>query len=442
MSLKRIEQTLEQTIGLSTETIGPELVRKVVLNRMGACHLSDVDEYFAYLETANDEWDELVEALVIPETWFFRNQQSFLFLRHYVQTEWLPNHPTTHVLRILSFPCSTGEEPYSIVMTLLDAGFPARRISLDALDVSQKALQKASDGVYGRESFRGADVFPWRDRYFRQIDDMYSLQDSVKNLVHFTQGNLLDHNVQSNGETYDVVFCRNVLIYLSKEAKQHVVTTLDLLLETGGILFVGHAERSVFQTMGYEWIQQPAVFACRKVRKPDVESSDSQSCSAPDSNQKADIPTPLLEQLPFRRVFERRKTERIVPLQPENAGNDKTSRNGARDIDPEHRPLHDEQDDLLDAALRLADQGQLTQALTLSDEVLSQTPAHVEANFLKGLIYQALRDEQQAEASFSRTVYLDPNHYDALSHLALIAEHQGDHEKARLLRQRMARLTL
>ena len=103
--------------------------------------------------------------MVVTETWFFREKQPFAALVRLVIEEWLPAHPTGR-LRLLSVPCSSGEEPYSMAMALMDAGFPAARFEISAVDISARALAFAQRAIYGRNSFRGADL-DFRTRHFR-----------------------------------------------------------------------------------------------------------------------------------------------------------------------------------------------------------------------------------------------------------------------------------
>src|SRR3954463_795415 len=107
-----------------------------------------------------------------------------------VYEEWLRTNPEG-VLRVLSLPCSTGEEPYSIAMALLDAGFPAERFHVDALDISLRALAFARRGVFGRNSFRGGDG-EYRDRHFTAAGAGWQLGEAERRPVEFRQGNVLD----------------------------------------------------------------------------------------------------------------------------------------------------------------------------------------------------------------------------------------------------------
>lgn len=420
-----IEFLLESRIGVSVEAIGSKVIEKAVRYRMAVCGLTNPDIYLRQLQTSEREWNELVEMVVIPETWFFRNRQSFTFLEEYLKTEWLPQHHDKG-LRVLSLPCSTGEEPYSIAITLLEAGLRPEQVHIDAVDISANALQKAKQGIYGEESFRNKETLVLRERYFENKKKTYHLHANIKRLVRFLQGNLLDSRVLMDEKPYQVIFCRNLLIYLGHDAKKRTVAVLSRLLTKTGLLFVGHAERPVFEGLEFDWVRQPGVFACRRIHE-----------ARPRKQRKfPQIPHP----------FERRKTSRIFEQSQVNAvAPALAEKPQVKEQKPlisliERRHPTDATVKLLDRARQLADQGKLEEAFALCEQGLRENPTDVQANFLTGLIWLALGNDEQAETFFTKTVYLDPKHHEALNYLAFIAEYRGQHEKALLLRQRIERI--
>ena len=422
MSLSVIESLLEKRIGLSMESISSDIIAKAVQSRMQARGIAALDAYLAELRASPAEWAELIELSIIPETWFFRNHQSFQFLRRCLKTDWLPLR-SVRQFRALSLPCSTGEEPYSIGITALESGLPEQTITIDAVDVSAKGLQKACAGLYGRESFRNKELdATLRQRYFSEVNGKFQIQEHVRRIVRFQQGNLLDSTLLAGEKAYDVIFCRNVLIYLGSAAKQATIRLLDRLLAETGILFVGHAERPAFADTPFEWVQEPSVFACRrpKIIQPQALALQA-SAALKELPAAAPLPTP---------TFERRKQQPPAPATMPKAHASVAER----------RQQTDQTAAILNNARLLADQGQLNAAMTLCDDVLKTCPAHVQAHFLKGLIYQALRDEYKAEEWFNKTVYLDRTHDEALSYLAVLADYRGERERAALLRQRIERI--
>ncbi|GAK57037.1 CheR methyltransferase, SAM binding domain protein [Candidatus Vecturithrix granuli] len=420
-----IERLLESKIGVSVEAIGAKVIEKAVRHRMTVGGLTDLNAYLQQLQTSEYEWNELVEMVVIPETWFFRNRQSFTFLEEYIKTEWLPQHQGK-VLRVLSAPCSTGEEPYSIAITLLEAGLRPEHAHIDAVDISANALQKAKLATYGAESFRNKETLALRERYFENKKKTYHLHANVKRLVRFLQGNLLDSKLLADEKPYQVIFCRNLLIYLGNDAKKRTVAVLSRLLTKTGILFVGHAERPMFEGLEFNWVRQPGVFACRRIHETQLRKQ----------RRFLQIPYP----------FERRKTSQIVEQSQMNTVSPSLDKR-QQGKEPkstipsfERRHPTETTTKLLDRARQLADQGKLNEAFALCEQSLRENPADVQANFLAGLIWLALGNDEQAETFFTKTVYLDPQHHEALNYLAFIAEYRGQHEKALLLRQRIERI--
>lgn len=449
MSLKAIERLLEQKIGLAIETMGADSITSIIRRRMDICGVKDDAAYLDYLMNAAAEWDELIEAVVVPETWFFRNEESFTFLAKYIKLEWLPQHPLSRV-RGLSIPCSTGEEPYSMAMTFVENGVVRERIAVDAVDISSKALNKARRGVYGPESFRRADTLAMRDRYFTTTPEGYRLDANVMSTVQFLPGNLLDSRILTDTDPYDIIFCRNLLIYLNPEARKKISQIIDRLLAKNGLLFVGHAERPLFQAQNFMPIATPGVFAyyragqldegrivqeCRlPVRFERRKSSSSSVASAAPTAQpaKTGSAVPIAPAIPAPQ-----------PKRPPSVAPPKDAPAAMSDsqVFLEHRrKAPNTLLEQLDVARRMADQGKLQEALRLCQTVIAENAAHVQTHFLMGLIYQALHDEMQAEKSFHKTIYLDPNHHEALYYLALIQEDRGHHDRARQLRQRIQRI--
>lgn len=149
--------------------------------------------------------------------WFYRDADAFKALARLAH-ERLAERGNALPLRVLSLPCSTGEEPYTIAMTLLDAGFDAAQLRIDAMDISDRSLATAQRAVYGRNSFRG-NAFPFRDAHFTRTEDGWRLAPRIVEAVRFSRANLMQLDASSLG-VYDFVFCRNVLIYFDRDAQQ------------------------------------------------------------------------------------------------------------------------------------------------------------------------------------------------------------------------------
>jgi len=283
-----IEAMLRQKIGLDANSIGSRTIARAVEQRRLACGLPDLTSYLRRLQTTARELEELIETVVVPETSFFRDKEPFVYLSQYVTTEWLK---ASSILRVLSVPCSTGEEPLSIAMTLLDSGLAPTQFCIDAVDISKRALLKAKQAIYSRRSFRGGDFLQAKQRYFRSLADGYEVRPFVRDTVKFMQGNLLKPGFLSEGK-YQIIFCRNLLIYLDYAARSQALQALDRALALPGLLFVGAAETAQITAKHYTSIDHPFAFAYRKenraavpIVKPLVLAPPVAIVKAPDNNR-------------------------------------------------------------------------------------------------------------------------------------------------------------
>ena len=146
MATQIIEGLLKEIIGLDSASIGSATINRSVRRRMLACKLSDEHAYFELLTTSHIELQALVDEVTVPETWFFRGVEPFRLLAEYASMEWKKSHPG-EVFRVLSIPCSSGEEPYSIAMVLMDIGLKKDQFHIDAVDINTRSIDRAKLGV-------------------------------------------------------------------------------------------------------------------------------------------------------------------------------------------------------------------------------------------------------------------------------------------------------
>lgn len=272
---------LRQTIGLDTASIGCPAIERALQSRMMACQLESESEYLEHIHTDKLELQELVETVVVPETWFFRDREAFTAMTRMVREEWLPTHPEG-VLRLLNLPCSTGEEPYSAAIALLDAGIPARRFEIDAIDISSRALRQAQRAIYGKNSFRGND-YSFRDRHFETLTQGYRLSEEVRGQVHFQHDNLFSTDFLSRKTIYDVIYCRNLLIYFDSATQKHAIQILMGMLAPNGALFLGPSETSLAPRDNFVSMKVPMAFGFRKAHSDAY--SPPKSVKAPPSHK-------------------------------------------------------------------------------------------------------------------------------------------------------------
>ncbi len=407
MPQSHIANLLRQAIGVDAATIGHSVVEHAVRTRIAACGLHDLNEYWEHLRHSEEELAQLTEAVVVPETWFFRDAEAFAALVQIVMNVWVPSH-LTGTLRILSAPSSTGEEPFTIAMALIDAGLPPHRFKIDAIDISSRALDKARRAIYGRNSFRGSDL-GFRDRFFHPAERGSQLVDAVRECVEFQHGNLVADDFLPGIGSYDIIFCRNVLIYFDGATQERVIRTLDRLLAPAGVLFVGPAEAFITRSAGFSSAEYPSAFACRKIARkaaPALQPWAPVPVKINASRARQAKPEPVAAQSP--------KISQPVPASAKTPATD------------------------LETAGRLADAGRLAEAADACEAHLREHGASASALYLLALIRDSLSDPRAGE-TYRKVLYLEPNHPEALLHLALLAEKQGDIDGARRLQQRARR---
>ncbi len=409
MVFSAIVQQLRQSTGLDPDIIGANRIARAIEGRRLDCGLPDLERYWTRLQTSTTELEELVEQLIVPETWFFRDGKPFEYLKTYATSEWLLK-PNRNTLRLLSVPCSTGEEPYSMAIALLEAGLLPRQFAIDAMDISHRSIAKANRAVYTKNSFRG-DAWTGRERYFQQTIEGYELCQPIRTLVNFQPGNVMT-SLALTQKQYDIIFCRNLLIYLQPEACSKVLAVIDRLLLPGGLLFVGASETGKIVADHYCSIRQPFTFAYRK-----LEVTRSPQLAVPQRT----IETSLLPDAPPQ--TEEQRIERCSELGSEYP----------------NQSLNLQTLDLQTVKL-LADAGRLADAIALCQAYLVNQPTDAAAYLLLGELYQADRQNNAAQECFRRAVYLEPNSDKALIHLALLKQHQGDIAGAEMIQQRIQRL--
>lgn len=200
-------------------------------------NFSSYDTYFDAISTNKKLMDEFINYLTINVSEFYRNPQQWEILESTI----IPNLlKTKSKIKIWSSACSTGEEPYSLVM-LLTKFFPLSQISVMATDIDEGALNKAKQGVYSEKSL---DNLPKQfiDSFFTKFNGTYKIKDEIKNQVSFKKFNLLEDEYPNQ---CDLILCRNVMIYFTEEAKNMMYKKFHDSLSNEGVLFVGSTEQII-----------------------------------------------------------------------------------------------------------------------------------------------------------------------------------------------------
>jgi chemotaxis protein methyltransferase CheR len=218
-----------------------DFLRRRVQPRLAELGLTNYTAYLERVRRDPDELDRLLDAVTVNDTAFWREPDALQYFADELLPGFLKRLPRR--LRIWSAGCATGEEPYTLGMLLWDRLGPeaADRIDLLATDISRRALAQAARGEY-----RAAAVAPlprlWRDNYFEPRGESYRVCEKLRTLVQFEQGNLQHEGWPASTQNRDVIFCRNVMIYLSQGVRREVAARLHGALSAGGCLILGAKE--------------------------------------------------------------------------------------------------------------------------------------------------------------------------------------------------------
>ncbi len=254
----------------------------------------------------------------------------------------------------------------------------------------------------------------------------YELDSSIRSTVRFIQASVLDPHLLEGSLPFDVIFCRNLLIYLGIPARVCVLAIIERLLKVDGLLFIGHADRLDMAGMEPKFIADgdPACFVYRPRTRGDALLSRQpldEFCALSESVEGRDESSGL------------EVSKRIAIAPPDPAGQIDTA-NRAKVLDERTA-----QASLLDQAAVLANQGHFDDAVAACERHLRTKGVSSPAYFLLGMICQAAGNRQRAEDAFHKTLYLDPEHDEALLALALLAERRGDVHAASGFRRRAER---
>jgi chemotaxis protein methyltransferase CheR len=254
---RHIGQLVGRIAGIQLPHGKESLVRSRIARRLRALDLDSVQKYLDFVDAdaTRTELAEMVDVLTTNKTSFFRENEHFRLL----EREVLPalGHRGGPI-RIWSAGCSTGEEPYTVAMIARDVlGARADALRILATDISGHVLEKARVAEYDRE--RLADVpAALRDRHFEDArDGLLRVRCPTRDLVHFARLNLMAEWPMRG--PFDVIFCRNVMIYFDKPTQERLVSRFADLLPDGGYLCVGHSESLSGLQHGLEYVQ-PATY--------------------------------------------------------------------------------------------------------------------------------------------------------------------------------------
>jgi chemotaxis protein methyltransferase CheR len=443
--IEELAEFISEHCGLHFDRRNRKILERGIQRRMNVVAAPSVAAYHSYLRRfleSRQELKKLVVLLTIGETSFFRFDPHFAALIEKVIPEVIKYQQESRRLRIWSAGCSTGEEAYSLAITLLQ-NFPQLAdwdITILGTDISHQSLAAARQGHYQDRTLR--NVTPkLLSEWFVKDDSGWTVAERLRSLTRFAFLNLQSETYPSpkNGTTEcDLIFCRNVMIYFRPETVRAVVSRLRRALRPGGYLFLGHAE-----TLGAGFLD---FVRCQHhggtyYRADGQDSADSTTPEFTQQDESKNKPQFIL----FGKTND---NSLLLPSMPqdekEKSGifladkvNNKTTspKNTATTTPP---TMTTEQ--LLDQGFSLADQGRLDEALALCRQVLRVDDLSPRGYFLRGLIRDQLGQSGLAAEDFQRVILLDLKAVMAHYHLANVYRRSG--RKAEALRSLQTALRL
>lgn len=255
MDLEYFKQWVYKEFRINLSAYKETQLHRRLLSLMSRVGVNSVEEYIAILKKDAEQRQKFLDFITINVSEFFRNPEIFYDLKNKIQTELLPN---SRNLKIWSAACSIGAEPYSIAM-ILDEVAPNGNHSILATDIDNTILQRAQRGEYVESEIKNVSKNDIK-KYFTQIGDKYAISNNVKGMVKFKKHDLILDNYESN---FDLIVCRNVVIYFNSNIKDEIYKKFHASLKKGGLLFVGATESIYnYKEFGFE---KTSTFIYRKV---------------------------------------------------------------------------------------------------------------------------------------------------------------------------------
>lgn len=417
----------------------------------------DVRTYLVRLECSadRDEVGALAQELTVAETYFFRNIEQFHALREFVAPDRLRACAPTRCLRILSAGCASGEEAYSIAMALRDMlPDPSSELVIHAVDLNPVVIQKARRARYSGWVLRETPI-DMQQRWFRRDGNELVLDDTIRAAVHFNERNLHDDDPDSwPSGLYDVVFCRNVLMYFTPEGARSTVARIAQALAPGGYLFLGHAETlrgmshdfHLRHTHGTFYYQrkgaresamadtQPEAICLSSATAPRLERSEEGADHWVEAIGKAAERVRMLTAQATstsshaNALFERHDAHLAEVLDLFREERFADALDLVQALPPESAQTPDVL--LLNAAL-LAHSGQFQLAEAACRRLLAIDPSNAGAHYVLALGCEAAGDSIGATGGHQRAVHLDPGFAMPRLHLGLLARRSGNVDAVR-----------
>jgi len=467
-------------MGLSFDDSKLEFLSELLIRRAERQGL-ELDCYLDRLEglDTDSELQNLALELTVPETYFFRHIEQLHAFADVALPDARAARAPLRKINVLCVGCASGEEPYSLAILVRERYSEfASSVAIRAVDINTAMLSKAARGCYSAWALRETPSETQR-RWFRSVGREFVLEESIRAAVTFQEINLVHENAELwRPQTYDVIFCRNVLMYFTQESAQAMVTRLTRSLAPGGYLFLGHAETLRGLSHDYHLCHTHGAFYYQRKDVLEDEQRDDFAARPNGASQKWSNPAAgswsPSDGLPSTSVASaavldlawtknwletiQRASDRIQALTERSAADSAQRGNAGPDSAPQTATqlrlvwdlLKEERfpdaldllgrlsagsvedpDILLLRAALLTHSGQLDAAESVSTQLLERDELNAGAHYLLALCRESAGDRQGALDHDRAAIYLDPGFAMPRLHLGLMARRGGDAEGAR-----------
>jgi chemotaxis protein methyltransferase CheR len=414
--LSPLKSFLLEHSGLHFSQHNQRILERGLMRRIQALRMESLPAYFNYLKATLDNYDEtnkLLGLLTVGETSFFRYRSHREAFIHYVIPKLMEQNKSHCKLRIWSAGCSTGEEPYSVAILLLEH-FPELAgwdVQILATDINKRSLRQAREGLYGERSLRMMDK-SLRESYFQKADNHFQISAQIRHMVRFGYLNLqVDSfpSISNATSDIDLLFCRNVLIYFELETIRRIIAKFSQALRPQGYLFMGHAETMQNVSERFQRHHQNNAFFYQLKDG----SATSKSVSIKGAS-KSPLPSDTVAAVSVK-ARAKSKTTAV----PQKTVPNKTLKPAL--CDPEQ---------LYRDALTAFDREKFAESSTLFDQLLEQQPANPKALVGKGLLMANQGKYSDARICCARAIKQDDLLPEAYFLRGLILDMEGYLERS------------
>ena len=411
------QRLLSETCGLRFEEDKSQTLQAALWRRLKKRGYQSYQEYYHFLKYHPEgalEIRDLIDLITINETHFFRNRAQFDVLMQYVLPEIIQNkeRKQDRQIRCWSAGCSTGDEAYSIAIAIKEVlpSYKEWNLSILGSDINRNGLTWAKRGIYSEKNIAH---FPkeYLNCYFKVHGSNYILDSEIRKMVQFEHHNLAKvPYADERMNQIDILFCRNVIIYLDSRTTQNIIENFYHCIAPEGYLFLGHAETLWQITNKFEGVEFPHTFIYKKVTRTVQKEPSRLFMKKPETGvTKLAYSVPLLTEKNIKKEFH--------PVEsPENESKDKSKPQSPHPS--------------LARATLLANEAKYREATDILERLVAEDNLSVDAHYLLGVLSYKTGDLKNAERQFRKVLYIDPNSVLAYFNLGNIYLYQRKTKEA------------